>query len=180
VLFRSVKETVGGRAGKGERIPLGGAKLPQWAAGTARVVAEFEDGSAAALINRHGGGTVVTIVPDAWTAAKAAPGLVRDLIEYATVSAGHTPLVDIEGMNERTDVASAKTDEGFRVSVVNHNETELEVTLKPRGPAAGRSSIWADLSSRARMESSGPDGALRVRVPAGGFRALEFRRGRGR
>jgi hypothetical protein len=105
---------------------------------------------------------------------------VRDLIEYATVSAGHTPLVDIEGMNERTDVASAKTDEGFRVSVVNHNETELEVTLKPRGPAAGRSSIWADLSSRARMESSGPDGALRVRVPAGGFRALEFRRGRGR
>ena len=172
----AVKEAAGSRAKAGERILLRGAKIPSWVAGTARVIAGFEDGSAAALINRHGGGVVVTILPDAWTAAQSAPGLVRDLIEYATVSAGHTPLVDIAGMNERTDVASAKTDEGFRVSVVNHNERELEVTLKPRGAAAGRFSSWVDMSSRAGLKGSAPDGALRIRVPAGGFRALEFRR----
>ena len=171
-----VKEAVGERAAVGERTPLGGAKLPSWAARGARVVAEFEDGSAAALINRHGRGAVVTVVPDAWTAARSAPGLVRDLLGYATASAGHTPLVDILGTNERTDVTSAKTAEGFRAAVVNHNETELEVTLKPLGGAGGRESGWSDLSSGRRLESSAADRALRLRIPAGGFRALEFRR----
>jgi hypothetical protein len=171
-----IKEAVGGRARAGERIPLSGVKLPSWAARGARVVAEFEDGSAAALINRHGKGTVVTIVPDAWTAAQSAPGLVRDLIEYATASAGHTPLVDVLGMNERTDVATARTAGGFRVAVVNHNESELEVTLKPLGPAAGGASGWVDLSTRGKLEGSAEDRTLRLRVAAGGFRALEFRR----
>ena len=63
-----VKEAVGGRARAGERIALSEVKLPSWAARGARVIAEFEDGSAAALLNKHGRGKVVTIVPDAWTA----------------------------------------------------------------------------------------------------------------
>jgi hypothetical protein len=175
-----VKEAVGERAGAGERIPLSGAKLPSWTAGGARVVATFEDGSAAALIHRYGRGVVVTVVPDALTAAHAAPRLVRDLIEYATTAAGHTPLVDILGMNERADVATAKTAEGFRAAVVNHNESELEVTLKPLGDAGGRESGWTDLGSGRGLESSAADHALRLRVPAGGFRALEFRRCCGR
>ena len=170
-----VKEAVGGRARVGERISLKGANLPSWRASGARVVARFEDGTAAALIHRRGSGVVITIIPDAWTAAQSAPGLVRDLIEYATASAGHTPTVDILGANERTDVTSAKTAAGFRTAVVNHNETELELTLKPLGDVGGRESGWIDLGSGGRLESSVADRALRLRVPAGGFRAVEFR-----
>jgi hypothetical protein len=170
-----VKEALAGRTGVGKRLPLRGANLPSWRAGTARVVAEFEDGSAAALVNKHGRGTVVTILPDAWTAAQTAPGLMRDLMEYALRSAGHTPLVDILGANEQTDVASAATAEGFRVSVVNHNESELEVTLRPL-VAARHPRNWVGLDSRVVPERAAADGALRIRVPAGGFRALEFRR----
>ena len=73
-------------------------------------------------------------------------------------------------------MASARTDEGFRVAVVNHDERALEITLKPLVSAAGRASGWVDSNSRGRLEVSAPDRSLRVRVPAGGFRALEFRR----
>jgi hypothetical protein len=119
---------------------------------------------------------IVTIIPDAWTAAQFAPELVRDCLDYAMSSAGHAPLVDVFGMNEQTDVASAKTAEGFRVAVVNHNEGELEVTLKPLRSAVGQASQWVDLYSRGRTVSSTADRVLKVKVPAGGFRALEFRR----
>jgi hypothetical protein len=119
---------------------------------------------------------VITILPDAWTAAQSAPEFVRDCLEYAMSFTGHTPLVDVLGMNENTDVASAKTAEGFRVAVVNHNASELEVTLKPLQPAGSRASRWIDLGEGGGMERSATDWALKIRVPAGGFRALEFRR----
>ncbi len=171
-----VKEAVGERVKAGSRFALRGAPLPSWTAHGARVIAAFEDGTAAALINRHGKGMVITILPDAWTAAQSAPEFVRDCLEYAMSFTGHTPLVDVLGMNENTDVASAKTAEGFRVAVVNHNASELEVTLKPLQPAGSRASRWIDLGEGGGMERSATDWALKIRVPAGGFRALEFRR----
>ena len=128
------------------------------------------------LVNKHGRGMVFTILPDAWTAARFAPELVRDLLESAMSAAGHTPLVDVLGMDEQTDVAAAETAGGFRVAVVNHNESESEVTLKPLQPASGTVSRWVDLSTRATVESPAAGRALKIRVPAGGFRALEFRR----
>ena len=172
-----VKEAIGERVKAGRRFAFGGAPpLPSWTANGARVIAAFADGSAAALVNRHGKGMVIAIIPDAWTAARFAPDLVRDCLDYALSAAGHAPLVDVLGMNENTDVASTKTDAGFRVAVVNHNESVLEVSLKPLGAAGGRAARWIDLSARGGAERTAADKALKISVPAGGFRALEFRR----
>jgi hypothetical protein len=171
-----VKDAIGDRVKAESRFVLHGIQLPSWNANGARVIATCEDGSAAITVNKYGKGVIVTIIPDAWTAAQFAPELVRDCLDYAMSSAGHPPLVDVLGMNEQTDVASAKTAEGFRVAVVNHNEGELEVTLKPHRSAVGQASQWVDLYSRGRTVSSAADRALKIKVSAGGFRALEFRR----
>jgi hypothetical protein len=73
-------------------------------------------------------------------------------------------------MNENADLAVAQTPTGFRVAVINYNAKELDVTLEPR-PAKG-SFEWLDLVENNRVGSSH---RLSLRVPAGRFRAVEFR-----
>lgn len=171
-----VKDAIGGHVKTGARFALSKTAFSSWTANGARVIATFEDGAAAALINKHGRGTVVTIIPDAWTAAKNAPEFVRDCVEYAMSAAGHAPLVDVTGLNERTDLVLAQTSDGFRLAVVNHNETELEVTLKPHGPAGSRAFRWLDLEKGGAIGRPSTDQSLRIKVPGGKFRALEFHR----
>ena len=119
---------------------------------------------------------IVTIIPDAWTAAQQMPELVRDTIERAMSSLGVAPPVDIVGTNEKTDIAVGRTTEGFRVAIVNHNSGEIEVMLRPRKALAVPASRWVDLVSRNKFETSTADRSIKVKIAGHGFRALEFHR----
>ena len=171
-----VKDAVGDRVEAGSHFALSRIQLPSWTANGARVIATFEDGSAAITLNKYGQGMIVTIIPDAWTAAQHMPELVRETIERAMSSTGVAPLVDIVGTNEKTDMAVGRTPEGFRVAVINHNSGEMEVMLRPLKTLDVRASGWVDLVSRNKLETSTADRSIRVKIPGRGFRALEFRR----
>lgn len=171
-----VKDALGDRVKAGSRFALSGIKLPSWTAGSARVIATFEDNSPAVTVNKYGKGTVITILADAPTATQNIPELLRDVMDYAVLSAGSELSVDIVGGSERTDVAVERTGNGFRVVVVNHNPNEAEVILRPVKP--GRKGVfgWVDLVSGQKMSIAGADFSLKLKITGFGFRALEFRR----
>ena len=169
-----VREPVGERVKSGNSFALKESELPAWTISKARVVATFEDDSAAIVVNRFGKGTVVSFFSDAWTAARDFPDLVRDVIDYALSSTGVMPLVDIVGANENMDMAVGKTTAGFSVSLVNHDISKVEVMVRPT-PQAGRVGGWVDLVSGNKIEAASSDGSVRVTIPGSDFRALEFR-----
>lgn len=166
-----VREAMGKRAKVGSRFSLVQPQLPSWTSQNGvRTVATFADGSPAITVNKYGRGSVITVLPDAWTAAQGMPELVRDLLDHAITLRGGMPVVDIVGANENSDVAVAQTPTGFRVVIVNYNVEEMNVTLEPRESA--RTSRWIDLVIQHEF---GTSGSLKVKVPPGGFRALGFR-----
>jgi hypothetical protein len=175
----TVKEAVGERARAGRRFAAGGIRLPAWTPAGARVLATFEDGSAAVTTNQHGKGTVVTIMPDAWTAARAFPELVRDTIDHAVSLAGAAPFVEMVGTNEQTDMAAARTPAGLRVVIVNHGAFEMDVTLRPLETQGARASVWVDLVTEHEVEAAATRRSIKVKIPGRGFRAMEFRRAPG-
>ena len=171
-----VREVIGKRVKPGNRFSLREFQLPSWSAKVARsangarVFATFEDGSPAIAANRYGKGTVITIFPDALTAAETMPDLVRDALDHAISASGKTPLVDVVGSNENTDIAVEQTIAGFRVAVVNYGNAELEVLLKPLTRVD--TGEWLDLTANNRL---GETRSLKLKVPPRGFRAVEFR-----
>jgi hypothetical protein len=97
------------------------------------------------------------------------------VIEHAMSFAGSAPPVDFVGTNENTDIAVERTPGGFRVAVINHGASEMEVMLRPIKPSAGRVFEWIDLVTRNKTETSTTGRSLKLKVPGMGFRALEFR-----
>lgn len=166
-----VRDAVGPRVKSGERFSLREFQLPLWTATTARVIATFEDGSPAIAANKFGKGTIVTVLPDASTAVRAMPDLVRDVLDHASTARGNTPLVDIVGANDESDLAVEQTATGFRVAIVNHGSTGIEAALRPLASSA--SGEWFDLVADNKLETRE---SVKLKVPARGFRAVEFRR----
>ncbi len=170
-----VKETLGERVKSGSRFALQETELPGWTIDKAKVIATFEDNSAAIIANRFGKGIVFCIFPDAWTAARDFPDLVRDVIDYASSSAGVESLVDVVGANENMDIAVGKTAGGFSVALVNHNSSKAEVLLKPKKSQAGRVGGWVDLAAGNKIEIAASDRSVKLTIPGNGFRAVELR-----
>jgi len=171
-----VKEAVGERVKPGSRFALKETEFPAWTLNKARVIATFEDNSPAIIANRFGKGIVVSLFPDAWTAARDFPDLLRDVVDYALSSTGAESLVDIVGANENMDMAVGKTAGGFSVALVNHSSSKLEVMLRPTKSQAGRVGGWVDLVAGNKIETATPDRSVGLTIQGNGFRALEFRR----
>ena len=165
-----VRDEGGYRVKRGTRFALGQLELSSWINKGARTVASFADGSPAITINKYGLGTAIAVLPDASIAAQKVPELVRDVLDYAVSLRGGSPVVDVVGTNENCDVAVARTPSGFRVAVVNYNEKELEVTMRPA--RMQRASDWIDLATNREL---GNGFAMKVKIPGGGFRAIESR-----
>jgi len=170
-----VKEAVGKRVKAGRRFTLTRTQLPAWDINRANVIATFEDQSAAIIANRFGKGIAVSIFPDAWTAVRDFPDLVRDVVDYALRSIGAESVVDVVGANENMDMAVSKTATGFSVALVNHSPSKIVVTLRPAKPGAGRVAGWLDLVSGGQIATAASDRAVQVTIEGNGFRALEFR-----
>jgi hypothetical protein len=167
-----VGATIGERVKAGRRFSLSQLQLPSWTTKGARVIATFEDGSRAITINKYGRGTLVSILPDAWTAAQNMRELARDVLDYAVSLRGSSVIVDIVGTNENSDMSVAQTADGFRLAVINHNSGDMEVMLTPIKVTSGRVFEWIDLVTSKKV---GTDQSLKMKLPGNGFRALEFR-----
>jgi hypothetical protein len=169
-----VQEALGSRVSTGKRIGLQDIHSPSWVAGTGRVIAKFEDGSVAILVNSYGKGKTITILPSASDAAQDFPELVRDAIDFALGHAGTDRAADLLGTDARMDVATEKRRDGFAVAVVNHNSVEKDVTVRPLKPDLDGVATWIDSVNGTRLPASDQK-FLKLRIPAGGFRAVEFK-----
>lgn len=167
----SVKIPVGNRAKVGNKFPVGNLQLPGWKA-TASVAAAFEDGSPAITVNQYGKGLAIAVLPDAETAVRNAPELVRDVLDRAISFSGNVPLVDIIGASERTDTTIRKTAQGFRIAFVNHDSDDLEVSFIP--VTAGTEAEWIDLVSEQKLKTK--TASMKLKIPAEGLCILEYHR----
>jgi hypothetical protein len=169
-----VKGAIGDRVSAGREFTLGQTRLPTWTLTKGRVIATYEDSSPAITVNKYGKGTAITVLPDVAVAVQSMPDLVRDVLQYAELSAGNSVLVDVVGGNEKTDVAIKKTQNGFRVAFVNHNPDDLEILFRPVGRRSRLVSTWTDLVSNKKLPTTATDSSLRLKIPAGGFRLLQY------
>lgn len=108
-------------------------KLPSWQADTSSVVAEYEDGSAAILLNKFGKGTVFTILPDAPFSAERLPQLARDVLDAALKISEKRSVLEITGIDQNVDIAVHQARMGLYAAIVNHNSSTRRVAIKPAG-----------------------------------------------
>jgi hypothetical protein len=132
---------------EGARIGLGGDQA--WAgwkpAGKTKVVAEFEDGSAAVFTSRVGKGIVASFAVDAATAARDLPDVVRDVLDAVLAATGGRRAVDVIGTTENVDLASCFVPGGVRAAVVNHGTAAIEFDVPLDVKAGGTKGTWTDL-----------------------------------
>ena len=166
-----VKKQIGKRVVKNKRFNFAPEKLSSWKTNGATVAAGFEDNSAAILINKFGKGTIVTILADANFAVKNFPELTRDALDYALAASGNKPLIDIIGADENFDTAVAYTENGFRVSIVNHNPAVRQIILKSSSGNFSCKTLAKDLTD----EFSSRNDELKLTLPGNDFQLLECR-----
>ena len=169
-----VTESPGNRVSAGDKFNIPDISLPLWISTGAKVLAEFEDGSPAVLLNRYGKGTVATVVLDAKTSAQQMPGLIRDVIDAAMATCHETRVVDVIGTNENVDIATVKTDNGFRVTVINHNSHELEITLDPLHVPKGHAFQWYNLISGKKQKTQANNPSLKLQISGKDYICFEF------
>ena len=169
-----VTESPGSRVSSGDKFAIPDISLPLWISTGAKVLAEFEDGSPAVLINKYGKGIIATVVLDAKTSAQQFPELIRDVIDAAMATCNETRVVDVIGTNENVDIATVKTDNGFRVAVINNNSHELEITLDPLHVPKGSAFQWNDLISGKKHKTQANDHSLKLQISGNDFICFEF------
>ena len=165
-----VESAVGTRARAESRYGVDTGQTAVWKLKGARLIASFDDGSPAVTFNKYGKGAAIVVVPDAHMAAQNMAQLTRDVLDYARSLRNVTSLVDIVGSSETNDLAVTSTATGFRLAIINHDAVNMSILLKPtsRGTAS-----WVDLENDKLL---GRTDSLEVKVPARGFRVVEFRR----
>ncbi|MGH9616128.1 MAG: DUF4434 domain-containing protein, partial [Acidobacteriaceae bacterium] len=141
----AIRNALGKRALAGRRRAFAPSTVPSWRSSGAKVIATFEDGSAAITVNRYGKGVAIVVATDAMTAARFFPDLIRDVVDAALSSEGKTRAVDVLGADENFDDAISEIANGFQVAVVNHNRTAVAVTLQPLNRFSGEWADWFDL-----------------------------------
>ncbi len=171
-----VKNPVGNRVPLGEKIYFPQQTLPAWESIRANVIACYEDGTAAILANTYRKGKVFTILPDAVTAVHSFPELIRDILDAALPKRGEGFPVDIIGLNENTDLATVKTENGFRATIINHNADERIVTIHPRTSGNTISHSWFDLVLGKKVDTTSKN--LILTIPPHSYRCIEFRQGK--
>jgi hypothetical protein len=151
---------------------LPAAARGSWSATTARVLATFDDGSPAILVNRRGQGLAIAVVPSAKDLAVGCGAYIRAALDRALAHAGQRVLADVEGLTEASDLAIAPTTNGLSVAIVNHGRSAIRATIRPRQG----SGTWVDAATGAALDSSA-DGALELEVAPNRARMVERRSG---
>lgn len=118
------------------RVSFAATELPSWKPGSAAVLAEYEDGTAAVLVNKAGEGSVFTILPSAEFAAVNFPSLVRSVLNLALRASSNESLVEIAGADSNMDFAVDNSPKGFSAALVNHNIAQRTLKIKPHPSAS--------------------------------------------
>ena len=160
----------GRRTAAGSACVLPDAERPQWTAGSARTLASFESGRPAVLEHAYGEGRVIAVLASASDFSRACAPLMRDVLDEALKRAGRAILADVEGLDERADLAISAADGHLSVSIVNHDSSARTVVIRP----IGRSGSWTDLTDH-RPLTPQPDGSLRIDVAPRGVRMVDLR-----
>ena len=106
------------------------SEINSWRPSTASVIAKFEDGSGAILMNKFGKGTAITILPDAVFSAKFLPSVTTRILNRALELSGNPPVVEISGADENIDIAISQTRTQFKAAVVNHNTSDRRIRIR--------------------------------------------------
>ncbi len=168
-------KTEGPRVKAGERFALrGDQRWAGWKPGQARVLAAFEDGTAAVFANRVGKGFVASFAMDVATASRAIPGIVRDVLDAAAAVTGGRRPVDVLGTGENVDLASCLIPGGVRAAVVNHGAEPLDVVIVPLAGPGAAPGVWTDLVTGAKRKGRAADFGLPVTIPARGYACWEY------
>ncbi|HTK38337.1 MAG TPA: DUF4434 domain-containing protein [Pyrinomonadaceae bacterium] len=157
----TVRKTIGPRVSAGRSYRLPRVDLASWKAVGADVIAAFDSGDAAVVINKFGKGAVITILPDAHFAAVNFPELVRDALDFALRASGNEPLVDIVGANENVETAIRYVKNGFVAAIANQNISDVSLTLGR--PAVGLACSF----SQARKMLARRDQSIKFTIPPG-------------
>ncbi len=154
---------------------FGGAEAASgWRLVKADPLARLDDGTASAWVHRRGKGTVIGFAFDAATAVRRIPGVVRQAFDIALSRGGRAPLpAYVEGLSENTNIAWSEEVNGFRIALVNHNSSPLDLVIMPRAKKRANASVWRDLAT-SKILPAGPDGVLKISLPAAGYLCLEF------
>ncbi len=154
-----------------KRWTLGKVTIPAWKDNGAKVIAQFDDGSPAIVMNTYGRGKAVSILTDAMTAAERFPDLVRKVLD----DLGVQRYVDIVGTNRNCDVAVSGTKLGFTAAIVNHGNTKLDITLKPLEKLSpSQSESWVDLVNGENIRKSAGDNPVRIIVMPKSYRLIQM------
>jgi hypothetical protein len=170
-----VRNPAGSRVKGGARFDLKENQVwPGWkTAGKTKVVAEFEDGSAAAFMNRVGKGVIASFATDAAPAARERPDVVRDVLDSVFSITGGKRAVDVLGTTENVDLASCFIPSGVRAAVVNHAAAPIDIVIVPVD--AGKGGSWTDLATGKSRPGRATDGGLAVAVPARSYICWEYK-----
>jgi hypothetical protein len=149
-----VVRPLGGRVKAGAAFRFAAAESPSWTLTSGKVVAAFEDGSAAALMNTFGKGTCFTLPLTITAAVRIMPELVRDVLDWAlgTANAQSAARIaarpfDIAGLDEDSDVTMSMAGERRIVAVVNYKKIPVEIDLRPLGLEAATTYALTDLKT---------------------------------
>jgi Domain of unknown function (DUF4434) len=170
-----VRAPAGSRVKGGARFELKEAQpWTGWKAGSARIVAGFEDGTAAVIMNTVGKGVIASFALDAATAAREIPDLVRDVLDAAAAVTGGRRPVDVLASTGNIDLASCFIDGGVRAAVVNHEAGPIDIVIVPIG--AAKDGTWTDLAAGKKQPGRPADGGLAVTIPARSYACWEYKR----
>lgn len=173
--YVSVRQAAGRRAPAGKQFSLSAGAFTRWSSVSSKVVATFDAGSPAVVVQRFGKGLTVSILTDALTAVRSFPDLVLDMIDEALKTSGHRRVADIHGLNENEDIAAVSTSSGGRIALVNHNTRDLKVEVTPLNVIEGGEIEWIDMGTSSIITVHGTDEKLEMTIPATSFRCLEYR-----
>ena len=171
-----IKEALGHRAGKDARFGLPPTDVSSWSPEHGRAVAEFEDGSAAALLNEFGRGLCLTIPLNLGDAARSIPGFVRDVLDFALDRKGMKRAFDLIGAGDDLDVAMTMSGGRGVVAVVNHRDAPFRLAILPLHLRPEAEYELADLrTGRALRTGGGRDfAAVEMEIPARDFILLSL------
>ncbi len=176
----SVQEALGRRTKKGTRFGLRPGKASSWSplSASARVVAAFEDGTGAALVNEFGQGLCITVSLGLEEMVESVPRFARDIMDFALDRSGNKRAFDVLGLAQELDVAESTVDGQPYLSIVNHKDDPCLVTILPLLLTPGSSFDLRD-ERTGRFFSRNQSGLLsgqriRVEVPARDFILLSL------
>jgi len=171
-----VQEPICARVKKGTRFEAGAAAVSSWKPASARPVAVFEDGSAAALSNDFGKGVVVTVSCDLRQSSGLMPEFIRDILDFALARHGLKRPFDIEGATQDMDMAMTMGDGSPAAAVMNYGPKPADIALYPLDLAPAQAYVLTDLKTGTQTTRKGRDiYPLRMRVGSHDFVAIKIK-----